>query len=307
MTSSRDERCGAIDWLRFIALIEIAGYHSRMGRIPLLDGLGLPLLLVITNLYNCKLTEYRGLLTFLRDKARRLLVPWLFWCAVYGVVLAVKAFRDEIPLTTMFPLRTLVAGTYPHLWFVPFALFAAIVVAALQRAARRWRPVPVIAGAMLVGAALAFADARFDYLRAWGEPWPQWSFSLPSIFFGYAIGRSLLLDAAERRVLLPVLIACGGLVWVLSASLDGPRQYERYGGAILLSASALLLSARPDRVIAFLAPLTLGIYLAHALVMRLLIAAGISWKSSLAWALVDIAVTILLVWTLRRTPLRRIV
>jgi len=308
-TPDRIQRLGAVDWLRFIALIEIAGFHTALGRIPVLAGLGLPLLLVITNLFNCVLVDRRRGKQFLRDKLRRLLLPWVFWCAVFAAVTATVANLKGMPWSVNFSPRILLAGTYFHLWFVPFALFSAVAVVALHNATRSLPTAPVVVASFLAGVALnLLGSAVTSELKGIDMLARQWSFALPSILFGMALGRTLLEDdPAQQRRLLLLLALAGAAIWLVTEGLDVTDERKRYPASVFLCALALLMRFRQDRMVAFIAPLTLGIYLAHPLIIELMWARQVPWRSSIAWTACIIPATILLVWAMRRTFLRRFV
>jgi fucose 4-O-acetylase-like acetyltransferase len=74
---------------------------------------------------------------FVRKRAERLLIPWLFWSGVYAICLVYRSHRIEQSLGEMFGWHTLVSGTYDHLWFLPFIFVAGVAVHLLHRATYR--------------------------------------------------------------------------------------------------------------------------------------------------------------------------
>jgi surface polysaccharide O-acyltransferase-like enzyme len=297
-------RFNAVDWLRFLALIEIAAFHSLQGRIPYIDGLGLPTLLLTTSIWNYKVSVDRGSKKFLQAKSQRLLIPWLFWSVVFGFIVTIEALRNGSSIGVIFSFSRFIAGTYPHLWFVPFAFFGSLVVVALQKSTKQ---LPT-SGVVVVSCAIGFGMLAMDpsnYLDAWGSIGPQWEFALPSIFFGLAIGRALFLPNNRNRTVYLSGIACAAIIfWALASWLNAPIIWHRYMLSILIVLLALNLHIKRDWYITLLAPLTLGIYLTTPLIIRIFMTIHLSIGNSLTWALASTALAGFLVWIIRRTPMK---
>jgi len=174
------ERLANVERLRIVAMLEIVTFHVGGAldtddyRLPVVAGLGLPVFLLLNNAFNCTLAERRGTRAFLDAKVSRLLLPWLVWSVVYaGVVLAERVRHGEA-VVAVFSWRTILGGTYTHLWFVPFALFGSLLIAGLQvetRSAshRRVAWLALAAGSLVVALAallLALTDAEWPLSAA---------------------------------------------------------------------------------------------------------------------------------------------
>jgi hypothetical protein len=72
-------RLANVERLRVLAMLEIVRYHDHNDRLALIGGLGLPTFLLLTNMFNCTLSEKRGPGQFMADMRKRLVVPWVFW------------------------------------------------------------------------------------------------------------------------------------------------------------------------------------------------------------------------------------
>jgi surface polysaccharide O-acyltransferase-like enzyme len=70
-------------------------------------------------------------------KARRLLLPWLFWSTVFLGVTFIKVAIRGYGFSTTFKWNMLIYGSSTHLWFLPYAFAAALIVNMLQRWASR--------------------------------------------------------------------------------------------------------------------------------------------------------------------------
>jgi len=308
------ERLANVERLRIVAMLEIVTFHVGGAldtddyRLPVVAGLGLPVFLLLNNAFNCTLAERRGTRAFLDAKVSRLLLPWLVWSVVYaGVVLAERVRHGEA-VVAVFSWRTILGGTYTHLWFVPFALFGSLLIAGLQvetRSAshRRVAWLALAAGSLVVALAallLALTDAEWPLL--------QWLFALPSPLLGFALGRVLLANEprlSHRLAVLLSAVAIGAVGW--SAFGPFPEMGRRYAVAMALVAVLFTWPGRSDALSRRLAPLLFGIYLTHPLILRLYQAAHLPYVHPALLGALLFAASALLVEVLRRTPLRGLV
>ncbi|HKU38200.1 MAG TPA: acyltransferase [Polyangiales bacterium] len=304
---AKAERLANVERLRVLAMLEIVRYHDHDDRLPWVGGLGLPTFLLLTNLFNATLTEKRGVNQFLADKRERLFLPWIFWSLVYGGMLFISAFRHGEDLRGVLSFQMILAGTNSHLWFVPFAMFSAGLVAGAQVLTRRLpdRATACTAAALGVLVLLAMGLAP-DADRP--APIPQWMIAIPSSFFGFALGRLVLAGNGKplARDLLP--IAAFALIGAIVYGLWTPNMLIwRYCVSLLLVFVVFLVPGKTDRLSKWFSPLLFGIYLAHHLVShRLLVKLPFLEHSQLLFV-VDFAITALLVRGLQKTPLKRFI
>ena len=300
-------RLANVERLRVLAMLEIVRYHDHNDRLILVGGLGLPTFLLLTNLFNCTLTQKRGPEKFMADKRQRLVVPWIFWSLFYGAFLAIGAYRHQQPLGEVFSWNMILAGTSAHLWFVPFAFVSAGTVAAAQHFTRNLPNRATGNVALVIGAIVLIGLALLPE-RDYMAPIPQWILSTPSAFLGFAMGRLVLADGPQFRVktALPIGI-CALALSVFSHFFFPNFLMARYSTSILLVLAALLVHGKPEPVSTFLSPLLFGIYLAHHFVADRVLShvpgvAGTPWLF-----LVDFVCTIFLVRALKETPLKRFI
>jgi probable poly-beta-1,6-N-acetyl-D-glucosamine export protein len=308
-------RLANVERLRLVAMFEIVAFHASEHRLPIVAGLGLPVFLLLNNAFNCTLTERMGTRPFLHTKVSRLLLPWLLWSVIYLVVVVLGRLRHEELLTVGFSLWMLVGGTYPHLWFVPFALAGALLMAVVQPATRALPHGVVIAAALLTGAALTLLNARI--LAPGTIEWPvlQWLFALPALPLGFALGRTML--AADRVsrlrvawVCVAVALLCLGLGLGFGLGLVGwgvPEMVRRYAVSMALVGLAFVWPGAPDPVSQRLTPLLLGVYLVHPLIVRVYQALHLPVPPTAVFAALVFGVSALLVSALQRSRLRLLV
>jgi surface polysaccharide O-acyltransferase-like enzyme len=241
-------------------------------------------------------------------KVSRLLLPWLVWSGVYGVVVVAEKIRHHEPLADAFSPSMIVGGTYTHLWFVPFALFGSLLIATLQARTKALSHRRMAALAFGLGTALTLGNAWILHARQIEWPLLQWLFALPSPLLGFALGRVLL--ARDRRLLsglalLLSLAAAGTLAAALVVAV--PEMDRRYAVSMALVGLFFLWPGKADALSRRLTPLLFGVYLAHPLLLRLYQAAHLPTLPVGLLGVVIFAVAALLVEMLRHSPLRRLV
>lgn len=96
---------------------------------------------VISAIYfSVKTAAGKGRSGWLSKRAKRLLVPYLSWCAIYALFYLSTMLPQGVPLHDVARHWGILAGTAIHLWFLPFAL---LVGAAAHALAPRLLAVPV--------------------------------------------------------------------------------------------------------------------------------------------------------------------
>src|SRR5215510_14800500 len=125
-------RLANVERLRLVAMYEIVAFHVSEHRLPVVTGLGLPVFLLLNNVFNTTLAERMGTRAFLNTKVSRLLLPWVIWNVISLALLLAERLRHGETLTQGFSFMMVLGGTYEHLWFVPFALLGAVLLAGAQ-------------------------------------------------------------------------------------------------------------------------------------------------------------------------------
>jgi surface polysaccharide O-acyltransferase-like enzyme len=307
-------RLANVERLRLVAMYEIVAFHVSEQRLPVVAGLGLPVFLLLNNVFNTTLAARMGARAFLNTKVSRLLLPWVIWNVIYLGLLLAERWRHGEELTLGFSFMMVLGGTYEHLWFVPFALLGAVLMAGAQAltsaASNGW----VCAGALVVAAAITVVSGWLLTPGTIGWPWLQWLFALPAVPFGFGLGRAVLASDPRVRSRVAAAAAAGALVCLgvgLASGLGSiwgwPAPEEvirRYVVALALVGLGFVWPGTADRVSIRLTPLLFGVYLSHPLVVRVYQATHLPEPPLALFALAIFCVSALLVAFLQRTPLR---
>jgi peptidoglycan/LPS O-acetylase OafA/YrhL len=319
VAEAKDYRRG-IDLLRFLAAFGIVWDHARA---PYADFgyTALAVFLILTSFFalgSFDRAQANGTAGgFWALRARRILVPWLFWCAFYkGVQYWVADDPSAVPfLSDPF---SLMLGSWIHLWFLPFVMIALIFVPPVARVVRT--PMAMY-GLAVVVIGVSMATGWLHRNSGWPEPWPQWWFSIPLFLYGVmvALGRRygmvwLPIATALVASIATVAVEPGFASFIGSFTSGTPRLSTQVIGpgfaAIQMIVAALVFEAAwrlriagdwPTR----LAGYAFGIYLLHPFFMLVafkLFGAGVDRSMA---ALFTFFAAWVATWVIQRLPVMR--
>jgi hypothetical protein len=295
------------DRLRVFASLDIVGLH--LTGTHLFGGLGLPTFLLISVALGVHRPHPASTQRFCSRRLQRIVLPWLFWSLAIAAGITLVASWEGQPALGWFEPRMLLYGPRIHLWFLPFIAVAGVLAHGMHRLTARLDPLLAAAGGVLLGLVSIALQPRLGH----SSPFEQWSFGLPAIFLGFALGRTLA-ASAERRAPFDVAVLVGMallggalLLWLEPALYEYLR---RYGGALLLLSLVLFVPNRSDRYTPHIAALMLGIYCLHPSVYWTAVEPQL-WAHGLGeqqWARIGFGytATALVVLALRQTALRRV-
>ncbi len=301
--TSSTARASGVEALRVVSAIGIIFFHAGATGASV-GYAGLPCFLVVSVAVAARRSPEDAregwLGQQLRRRADRLLLPWLFWCAVYGAARCLDAGLSGEGLFDWLSPEMLLFGTWIHLWYLPFAFLATMVasVPAIGGLARRAH-----GGALfLMLACVAMPLSEWIIHHEPVEPMPQWAFALPSALVGLALAGVAPGDPRGRRMLL----ACVGVAMLVAALLDirwgDGRVGIPYAVGIPAAAFAWAIPGSAGPRLRGLADLTYGVYLVHPLIGSPLSRLGLSPD---AVAIASVPLSFWSAWMLRRTPLGR--
>jgi peptidoglycan/LPS O-acetylase OafA/YrhL len=252
MVRSQVQHRQGIDLARFIAAFAVVAAHVFAAENGWIGHLAVAAFLILAALLAVQSLQRAGEVYDWARRAPRILVPWLFWCAVYKIVL-VKVTDGPEKFALLTDPWSLLVGPFIHLWFLPFVLVASLCV---QPVGRRVQSVRDIMLGSAVLAVLGVAAFWVSDTAGFPMPLPQWISSLPSFGYGLLAGFAVAFGGAVWPMLAMVGL-CGvsfallGELWVLQPLI-----------AAVLIWGAWRLPVQ-GRVLPHLGQVAFGIYLTH--------------------------------------------
>jgi peptidoglycan/LPS O-acetylase OafA/YrhL len=254
-SSSRDS---TIEALRIIAAFGIVWYHASIPYSPIAYA-GLPIFIIITFYFQG--IGSRGDLAF-KDLATRILRPWLVWMIILALYNVVR--HKPLLSTGRFDVSSLLYGSYPHLWYLPF-IFVSIIV---FRVLRKYLPDFAIWLLSAVTAIIFFVavPAWRPVSMAAGAPTAQYAQAVGAI----AIGLLFAGACKSSEWWIALAIVAGAAVY--AALLPFPGVGAPYAIAIALFCISVVTakSVGTVRWVQPIANLTFGIYLVHPPILGIL-------------------------------------
>jgi peptidoglycan/LPS O-acetylase OafA/YrhL len=248
----------AIDVARLVAAALIVCFHTPNGPLKQYTIGGLAFFVLLTFCLQT-ISESRSGSYSLSKRAARLLVPWVVWSLVYGILKAVR--HQPLGMDILHDPSRLLVGPRIHLWYLPFAFLGGIAVHALLRLTQRSSDGARVF--LLCAMAIALGWIEPTLRGKLPIPFDQWLYSVPLIPLGVAIGLAQRQTAARLAWQFILVL----IVTVLLARHCHAPSY-------LIAVPALCLCILPRsadlRPLRWLANLSLGIYLAHPATFLLL-------------------------------------
>lgn len=294
--SSHAPRNQAIEALRILAAFAIVAFHAQTGDYRWWHS-GLVVFVFLAAMFgSIPRDEPRPVLPILR----RLLVPFVFWYAVY---LAANFVLGRPLLLADNWVTAVLAGPSFHLWFLPFAALILVLATQISRLSGLLQPLTMaICGA--AGFGLLFTSASWFPLF-WDLPAPmtQWGHAIPAALLGIFVA-SIIRGGGNT------LLAGVVCIWpALIARQFGISSIElAYYAGFFAIALAMILSRFWPRNLCVqpIADCMFGVYLTH--IITLAIAARLVERGSIAQVAIAFALSLAGVWAARRfVPLAKTV
>jgi peptidoglycan/LPS O-acetylase OafA/YrhL len=272
-------RIEGYDWLRLLAAINVVFFHLWPSPSGFLGRGGVPTFLMIAASIPAMRVDLEPFGPFAWHRARRILLPWLFWSAVFGLVAGARyVLRGSVPDWT---IHHLFIGTSLHLWFFPAVFGGTLLV---WMTLRLIGPLGTQAGfaiAIVCAAALFALHAWLSKSGRLSAPYGQWMFAAPALAIGIALGLACraVEDGRRRGVMIAAGVAVvfgAGLHWAIG-EIGSAISYCVAGTALPL---ALLLPLRSCSPLQSFTRVSLGVYALHPLVSLGVQSCGGRWFNS---------------------------
>jgi peptidoglycan/LPS O-acetylase OafA/YrhL len=293
------KRNSIIELIRFLAACEIVCYHldapwTRYVRV-------LPIFLIFSIVFTVK--SHLSISDQRKKAFERILLPWLFWSAVYGLARIARILIFHSPISKEFQWWMLLTGTLGALWYLPFAFVSTMAVLHFVRrfhfklTYRSGHIIALCSGPLLLASAMILTKypGHFPY-EQWVHLAPVILIALLFLSFYYDFFRLVF----SHGLWIVILCCIGVMALNLKIGLSN---------LVPILVCAFVFSFKPSRsfkLFDYLGKLSYGIYLVHMLVSSIWIRLGFPQRSY-SLLFLTLVTSILATALLHKTAFRKFV
>ena len=294
---------GSFDLIRILAAFGIVWFHLIENETRFLGYAGLFVFLLLSAYLVAMTADKKPWKALIRNRALRLLVPWVFWSAFYLAFDLAREWRHGVPLGRNLTPFMLLSGGYLILWYFMFVFWAALAIRLCMDLTRRLSNTTT--SALYGGFGIVVLCLMFMSIESLRLPPPlgEWRAAVPIIILGVFFQRSGLVENSITKILLRV----GMLLAVLAICIhwrEIPQSFSILLG-VSVFAGSLWIKVPSSSTLRLWAGLSLGIYVLHPFISTCLFSFfGDIYEPIFLVFLVFFA-SALVVYGLKKTPLMR--
>lgn len=242
-----------IELSRLYSAFFIVWFHGG-GSLDAIALSGLVVFLLLVVFMTLKSLENKPIMTVLLNRAKRILVPWLFWSGLYLATKILHSMYMGEPISTKLKSYMFFTGGSLHLWFLPFSYLLVLIcgVAFYLQKYKYFLPI------FILFTLFVFLYCPTAYLHYKSIPIPQVLFSIPSFFIAYIFYYTSARNVSIYYFATTII----GLLALDYIFLDNSMIYSYILGIAVFFAS-ISVTNKCNNFILFLGSLTFGIYLTH--------------------------------------------
>ncbi len=249
-------RNSAVDTFRFLGAIGVVYFHHQLP----LSWIGLAAVPMFTMMlvYFEAIRPREPVAGVLERANVRLMVPWAVWSMVYAAAKIAEINLGKSTFAEEFPTWVLWVGPAIHLWFLPFAFTATLLVRPLLDGLAR-----SASGFWVTVVLFQVFSFSVDYFRteALDIPFQQWVSVLPAFLFGLSM---FFARSSTSRILF--LIGLGAFNLTAGAVWFGPGNMVQTALAAFVSVCVCLVYSQAATWASNLGKTAITIYLVHPLI-----------------------------------------
>jgi peptidoglycan/LPS O-acetylase OafA/YrhL len=258
----------AFEYLRIIGILGIIFFHgAQILLIRQIGYSGLIIFILVSIYLSSTQNTEEHIKKYIAKRAARILVPWLFWFIVYGLL---NIINDKKFLPEGLGVSSVLAGTNIILWYLPFIFLMSIVAFVYNHASEHNAFVRKYI-MLLLGVLSILSLLSTPIWRPWslsiGNPWAQWCHALPAVFIGMTLAYLHKHSSDKVRTLLYAGIIIMASIWlIMLGQYNGVGVPYVVGTILFLSAMFETGYQNSNQVLMSISNCSYGIYLIHPVV-----------------------------------------
>jgi len=265
-TQSSKNRNYNLEILRIISCFGIVLLHGADG--SLVKDIGFSCLIIFMLISSYLLIPQKNYSSFFSKRVDRLMIPWLFWFFVYGLLHIING-TSFLPATGNI-VSAILYGTRMHLWYLPFIFITSVIIVFYYNMVEQHSILKKYNWVifMLLSIVILIISPLW---RPWssdlGVPWSQWFLIFPAVFIGLTISNMNHHSSNYWKIILYVIIIILISTWLTLS--DQHNVGIRYLFGFIFFVSAIYLKfdiSSHSKIIMKLSNCTYGIYLIHPLI-----------------------------------------
>ena len=262
---SLSKRIACVDELRIIGSIGIVWFHAMLPGAGI-GHAGLLVFIIFAVVFAPSGVAWRDAGSVIGKRSRRILIPWILWCAIYAALRITSSIVSEEPPLGWIQINMLLYGTWTHLWFLPY-IFSVNSVMILWTAGESF--IAVRRGAMACLAIAILLPTCFMHstqFSSLGAPFGEWVYAAPALGFG------LLLWLVRRsRSYACIFFMAGLILFCLGVFRCSDGRIWQVGiGVTVAVFPFVLIKSTENTMVEYLGKLSMGVYLVHPIFLAML-------------------------------------
>lgn len=297
-----DGRNYNLEILRIISAFGIVLLHGADGE--LVKDIGFSCLIIFMLISSYLLIPQKKYSLFISKRAARLLIPWLFWFFVYGL-LHIMNGTSFLPVTGDI-FSAVLNGTRMHLWYLPFIFITSIIIVFYYNIVEPLSIVKKYNWVFFMFLSIIFLIIS-PLWRPWsldlGAPWSQWFLMFPAVFIGATIANMNHLLSDNWKIIIYVIIIILISMWLTLSGQHNVGIRYLFGFSLFVPAVYLKFDIISNsKIIMKISNCTYGIYLIHPLIYSIESKLGFSQNFIVPY--ITYALSLLIIIIANKIPVR---
>lgn len=298
------KRYDALDYLRIFGAFGIVLFHgAQVALVRQIGYSGLIIFILISIFVSIQNHSKNSILQFIVSRISRIVLPWLFWFFVYGIINIIigKPFLPDDGNI----FSAILSGTNIILWYLPFIILMSIMAVVCDQAleniefVKKYKLVPFLVLSIL---SLISTPVWRPWSLSLGNPWAQWFHALPAVFIGITLAYLHNHSSHKYKMSLYASIIILTSIWlIMIGQFDGVAIPYLVGTILFIASIFVIHTSQNNGILMNISNSAYGIYLIHPIVYGVEYKLGFSENAALP--VITFVLSLLIILMAKRIPI----